>query len=196
MNNMTGSIEKGKRGQQMTNTKRFVVIHKLLEYLSESYYTTGKLAKLTGLSYKTVETYRPFVDRLLAERRVDRNTVRNLQVNRTYKMIERMVLDLDDIEAHIKDVGRKIQLKATIYGQIVKYSSHLALITGLNIETQVNVEQKQLVIIRAGNNSKPRVDYLEAEIAKESGVIGMESEHKEESNASVDDEAVDGDGDA
>lgn len=52
-----------------------------------------------------------------------------------------------------------IKNTALLYNQIYKFSSHLAQITGLNIETHVNVDPTKLVIIRS--NTK-KSDVIEA----------------------------------
>lgn len=143
-------ISKQPSGQRLTNAKRLVVIGKLIDHLSQSYYTTNELANKTGLTRKMIDTYRPLADKLIGENKIDRNVVRNLQVKRTYTIIEMLMKDLS------KTTDDK--LRQGYYNQIAKFSQHLALITGLNIETQVNVDQHQLVIIRANNNKRPIID--------------------------------------
>lgn len=167
MNNTT--VAKKKRGDRLTQAERVVAIAKLAEALTESYYSTNELSKMTGLSRRTVDRYRPLVDREIAEKRIDRNVIRNLQVQRTYKMIEMLMKDLERIESlnytkdgvlnerFAADVHNITKSKVSIYNQIAKFSQHLALITGLNVETHVNVDHQQLVIIRADNAKKPKV---------------------------------------
>lgn len=47
-----------------------------------------------------------------------------------------------------------VKERSALYGNIFKFSSHLALITGINIETTVQIDPTKLVIIR----SKPQED--------------------------------------
>ena len=140
-------IEKPKQGERLTNAQRSVITAKLVDYLSQGYYNTYQLSKMTHLSYKVVQTYRGLADKLITDRVLNRSNIRNLQITRTYNIIEKLMLDLKSCKS-IKD-------KALIYNQIAKFSQHLALITGLNVETHVNVDHNQLVIVRADNNKKP-----------------------------------------
>jgi|ERR1035437_5478719 hypothetical protein len=134
-------IEKTPRGKNFTNAKRLVIIAKLIDYLAESYYSTNHLAKLTGFTRQVVDTYRPLADEVISKQVLNRNNIRNLQVKRTYKIIEMLMLDLQACES--------IKEKTLIYNAIAKFSQHLALITGLNVETHVNVDYQQLVIVRS-----------------------------------------------
>lgn len=174
---MDSTISKQQRGKQLSNAKRMVIIGKLIDYLSESYYSTSELAKMTGLSRMTIDRYRPLADEVIGKQKLDRNVIRNLQVKRTYKIIEKLTQDLELIEQVRKDESGKITTKniysiikekTLIYNQIAKFSQHLALITGLNVETHVNVDHQQLVIIRANNNKRPVIDVNETNTDLES----------------------------
>lgn len=133
-----------KRGQQLTIAERNVHIAKLMETMVEGYHSTAELARKTGLSRRTVDAYRPLVDQLIATSKIDRNAVRALQIKRTYTIIEMLMGDLNSVSGYKE--------RATYYSQIYKFSSHLALITGLNVETQVHVDAKKLVVIRSNNH--------------------------------------------
>jgi hypothetical protein len=135
-----------KQGHRLVNTQRVVLIGKLIDVLCEGYHSTTSLSKKLNVSRDTIETYRPAADQAIAKLKLDRNVIRNLQVQRTYKLLEMLMGDLKGCTT--------VKEKTLIYNQIYKFSSHLALICGLNVETQVNVDQKQLVIIRANNGQK------------------------------------------
>lgn len=135
-----------KRGQQLTIAERNVHIAKLMETMTEGYHSTAELARKTGLSRRTVDAYRPLVDQLIATTKIDRNAVRALQIKRTYTMIEMLMLDLKQASGYKE--------RASYYSQIYKFSSHLALITGLNVETQVHVDAKKLVVIRSNTRNE------------------------------------------
>lgn len=152
---------KPKSGERLTNAKRLVVISKLADYLTQGYYSTNELSKMTGLSRKMIDTYRPAVDDIIGKQKLDRNIIRSLQLKRTYTIIEMLMKDLDVLNRIAKNDFERaglIKQKTLIYNQIAKFSSHLALITGLNVETHVNVDQQQLVIIRADNGKKPSIN--------------------------------------
>lgn len=140
MNPITG-LERKKDGHQLKNAERTVLISKLVDLLCEGYGTDNGLAKKLGVSTDTIRTYRPLADELIGKMKLDRNVIRNLQVRRTYKLIEGLMVELKNAKT-AKD-------KTLFYNQIFKFSSHLALITGLNVETHVNVDPSKLVIIRA-----------------------------------------------
>lgn len=127
----------------MTIASRNVLIAKVLDLVSEGIMSTRELAKRTGVSRPTIDKIRPLVDEIIGRDKIDRNIIRNLQIRRTYELIEMLMNDLKTCES--------IKERSIIYGNIFKFSSHLALITGLNIETQVTVDHKQLVIIRPQN---------------------------------------------
>lgn len=153
-----------KAGQRLTNAKRTVLIAKMFDALTQGYMSSYALSKQLKVSIPTIDSYRPLVDELIGKQKIERNVIRNLELQRAYKIIEMLMVDLQDIDNTYKEVERttrsidsKIKTKTNIYNQIAKHSSRIALITGLNIETQVNVDQHQLVIIRANNNKKPTV---------------------------------------
>lgn len=108
--------------------------------------STYALSKKLRLNRITVEAYRPLADNIIAKMKLDRNVIRNLQVRRTYELIEQLMVDLKASQSP-KD-------RALYYNQIYKFSSHLALITGLNVETHVTVDPTKLVIIRANQRKK------------------------------------------
>lgn len=138
---METTIVKRKRGQQLLNAERNVLISKLVDALCEGYSSTNSLAKRLEVDNSTIETYRPLADELIGKMKLDRNVIRNLQIRRTYELIEQLMKDLKQ--------STDIKSKSLIYGSIYKFSSHLALITGLNVETHVNIDPTKLVIIRS-----------------------------------------------
>lgn len=139
---METGLTKHKRGQQLQNAERLVLIGKLVDLLSEGYMSTYALSKRLKIPKQTIDTYRPLADKLIAESTLDRNVIRNLQIKRTYLLIEELMTDLKQKKLSVKE-------KSLIYGSIYKFSSHLALITGLNVETHVNIDPTKLVIIRS-----------------------------------------------
>lgn len=130
---------KGSR-KQLQVAERNVLISKLVDHLCEGYTSTNKLANMLNVSRDTIDRYRPLADELIGKMKLDRNVIRNLQVRRTYKIIEMLMNDLTECEG--------IKEKTLVYNQIAKFSQHLALICGLNTEVQVTADASQLVIIR------------------------------------------------
>ena len=143
-------ITKKKRGQQLVNAERLIVIGKLVDKLGEGYMSTYALSKQLKISKDVVNTYRPLADKLIAENKIDRNVIRNLQIKRTYQIIEQLMVDLK--------ATKDVKNRSMIYSSIYKFSSHLALITGLNVETHVTIDPTKLVIIRS--NQKREKDRI------------------------------------
>jgi len=151
-------VKKRKRGQQLLNAERTVLISKMVDALCEGYQSTNGLARLLKIDRRTVDIYRPLADELIGKIKIDRNVIRNLQLKRTYQLVEMLMNDLKSCET--------IKEKSLIYNQIIKASQHLALICGLNVETQVNVDASKLVIIRANNSGKDHsTNVIETEVS-------------------------------
>lgn len=115
--------------------------------------STNALSKKLGVARLTIDSYRPLVDSIIAKTKVDRNIIRNLEVTRCYRIIEMLMVDLDKATTP-KD-------RALFYNQISKHSARLAQITGLNIETHVNVDPTKLVIIRSSDKKKQIIEQTD-----------------------------------
>lgn len=144
--------------KRLINAERNVLISKLIDKLCEGYTSTNSLSKELHVSRGTIENYRPLADEIISKTKLDRNVIRNLQVKRTYKIIEMLI---DDLKKTVS-----VKERSLLYNQIYKFSSHLALITGINIETHVNVDHQKLVIVRANNSGKPEHPIVEVENEK------------------------------
>lgn len=137
----TVELTKKPNGMRMVNAERMVLISKLIDLMTQGVYSTRELAKRTGMTRLTVDRYRPLADDVIGKEKIDRNVIRSLQIRRTYELIEQLMKDLKGTT--------DTKERSLLYGSIYKFSSHLALITGLNVETHVNVDPSKLVIIRA-----------------------------------------------
>lgn len=138
------------QGSRLRLVERNILIAKMVDLLCEGYMSTYALSKKLRVSRQTIESYRPLVDGIIAKTKLDRNVIRNLQVRRTYELIEQLMTDLK--------ATKDTKERSMIYGSIYKFSSHLALITGLNVETHVTVDPTKLVIIRA--NQRKQADQV------------------------------------
>lgn len=153
---MTQQVSKKSRGQQLLIAERNVIISKMIDILCEGYTSTNAISKRLRIARGTVELYRPLVDEIIRKTKIDRNVVRNLQVRRTYELIEMLMNDLK--------ATNKVAERAQLYNQIYKFSSHLAQITGINVETHVNIDHQKLVIIRSNTTKKPKKPIIDAAI--------------------------------
>lgn len=138
----TGVIRKRKHGERLTKAERDDLIIELVKALQNGHTSTYELAKLLKVSGSTVDRLRPMADKVLLTTLPDRNTVRALEIQRTYRSMERLAMKLSNEKLALDSY---LRIDKSMQG----WSKHLALITGLNIETKVNVNQKQLVITRA-----------------------------------------------
>lgn len=144
--NTTQELVKKPQGQRMVLVERNLLIAKMVDLLCDGYMSTYALSKKLKVARQTIDSYRPLVDEIIQKTKIDRNVIRNLQIQRTYKIIEQLMEDLT------KQTDTKS--RALIYNSIYKFSSHLALITGLNVETHVTVDPTKLVIIRSNKRKK------------------------------------------
>lgn len=144
----------------MTATERSDLLADLVDHLLAGVYSDNGLAKLCKVDRDTVKRYKPAAFKIIANTQVDQNQIRTLEIQRTYTRIDTLYKELDQKKLSVKD-------KMAIHNQIAKAESHLALITGLNVQTTINVNRKQLVITRAHP-----ADVKKAK--KEAGVIDVE----------------------
>lgn len=138
-------IRKRKNGERLTRQERDDLIIELVKCLQNGHTSTYELAQLLKISGPTVDRLRPMADKIIINTLPDRNTIRALEIQRTYRMIEKLSLAFDGEKKYRPSHKMRMDISARILG----FSKHLALITGLNVETKVNVNQKQLVITRA-----------------------------------------------
>lgn len=153
--------------KQLQVAERNVLISKMIDLMTQGYMSTNALSKQCRVSKETIDRYRPLCDELIAKTRIDRNAIRALQIKRTYEIIESLMDELKELNkpVNVAKEGEKpryvkvssVKERTAIYGQIFKFSSHLALITGLNVETQVHVDPTKLVIIRSNKREKPQI---------------------------------------
>lgn len=138
---METGIARRKRGQRLSKAERDDLIIELVKHLAARYDNTHQLAKRFNVDETTIDRLRPVVDKIIANSIPDRNIIRSLEISRTYEMMGKLA----DMFEKAKPENSKLNITHAMLG----WSKHMALITGLNVETKVNVNQKQLVITRA-----------------------------------------------
>jgi hypothetical protein len=159
----SATLSKKSAGQQLTIAESNVLVAKMIDYLCEGFMSTNALSKKLRVSRGTVDRYRPLADDIIARQKIDRNVIRNLQVRRTYELIELLMTDLK--------ASKDAKDRALYYNQIYKFSSHLALITGLNVETHVIADPTKLVIIRSKSNKKQTNSVIDDAVAEQSDSV-------------------------
>lgn len=136
------SLVKHKSGQQMLAAERLEFVGSLVEIMLQGLYSDNQLSKMLKADRRTVNKYKPAALKLISAAKLDQGNIRALQVQRAYNRIERLTLELDNKNITLKD-------RMAVHNQITKLEQHLALITGLNVETKINIDHKKLVITRA-----------------------------------------------
>jgi hypothetical protein len=159
----SATLSKKSAGQQLTIAESNVLVAKMIDYLCEGFMSTNALSKKLRVSRGTVDRYRPLADDIIARQKIDRNVIRNLQVRRTYELIELLMTDLK--------ASKDAKDRALYFNQIYKFSSHLALITGLNVETHVIADPTKLVIIRSKSNKKQTNSVIDDAVAEQSDSV-------------------------
>jgi hypothetical protein len=154
LNSNTKTIKR-KPGQVMGRTERIDFVGDMIEHMMQGLYSDNKLAKMLDVDRRTVVKYKPQALKLISITKLDQNNIRQLQIQRAYYRIEQLIQDLNSQYEYIDAEGKphkaklSIKDKMAVHNQITKLEQHLALIAGLNVETKVHVDSKQLVITRA-----------------------------------------------
>lgn len=151
--NSTIGVTKRKQGHQLRNAERTVLISKLVDALCQGYQSTNSLAVLLKVDRSTIEAYRPLADELIGKMKLDRNVIRNLEVQKIYRLTEKLIKSLET------ETDKKYIMLT--HDKIAKYTSLLASITGIGQEFS-NVDNKgsKLIIVRGKDVSTP----VEAEV--------------------------------
>lgn len=129
------------QGRNLTKAERDDLIVSIVTRLQKGYASNYRLARDLKVNDRTIQKLRPMADAIITEQIPDRGIIRSLEIAKTYEM----VAYLADLLEKEKDHKRKMDISRSMLG----WSKHMALITGLNVETKINVNQKQLVITRA-----------------------------------------------
>ena len=132
---------KRKRGTHLLSDDKLRLTFSIVDLLEEGYTSENSIAKKLRVNTTTIRRYKPYALAVIGRAKLDRNTIRNKQIARTYRIIEQLTEDLQTAQS-VKD-------RCLLYGTIVKYSNHLALITGLGYDNQVQqADPQRLVVIR------------------------------------------------
>lgn len=129
--------------QRFTTEEKLELSANLAELLTLGYASTNALARQLNVDNKTVERYLPLARKVLQQLVPSREDYRAEHIARLRNVCQMI---LDDL-ARLGEDGKAYE-RAALYRVLGQFMGQLALVTGLNVETQVNVDQKQLVIIR------------------------------------------------
>lgn len=141
---MDNSIQltKRKRGKRLVNAERMVLISKLIDALCQGYRSTNSLAIMLKVDRQTIERYRPFADEVIGKQKLDRNVIRNLEVQKLYSLTDTLIKSLNT------ETDKKYIMLT--HDKIAKYTTILASVTGINQEfTPTDEKGTRLVIVRA-----------------------------------------------
>jgi hypothetical protein len=140
MNSVTNTVKR-KRGHQLLTDEKLKLTQDLVEVLQEGFYTDSALARKLNINQSTVKRYRPAAEGIIRSVKLDRSAIRNLQLQRSFKLVEGLVHDLEQAES--------TKEKRLIHSSIIKYFQHIGAIAGITTDSRVEItENRQLVIIR------------------------------------------------
>jgi len=140
METSTPSIKRN-QGQQLLTHEKMTLTERIVETMEQGTLSLHGLATKLGVNTTTIKRYKPYADRIYNNVKLDRTYIRNLQINRTMRLIERLTADLESCKT--------TREKTLVYNQLSKYYQHVAVISGIVSDAHhANVNQKQLVIIR------------------------------------------------
>jgi len=143
-------IVKRKQGQQLLTHEKMSLTERIVEAMEQGTLSIHGLATKLSVNTTTIKRYKPYSDHIYNNVKLDRTYNRNLQIERTMRIIERLTTDLETCKT--------IREKALIYNQICKYYQHVAVISGIVSDShQTNISQKQLVIIRPAKDKNKAV---------------------------------------
>lgn len=134
---------KRKRGQQLTTPEKMALTESIANLMEEGILSVLGLAKRLNVNTTTIKRYKPYAQSIFYKVRVSNKAYhRQLLIERQYKMIERLTIDLESCT--------NISERMIIVNQMQKYYHLLAVITGVIHEAKVPTiqEHKQLVVIR------------------------------------------------
>lgn len=158
---MTNYLIARTRGHKLTKREREELIIKLVDLLTTGYKTDSELAEQLQISRVTLNTLKPFADELLAVTADTQNVIRNQSIARVNRQIERITKHLEDGKLTFKEQMFAIST-------FTRLQSHLAMITGLNVETKINIDHKRLVVIRAHPDAVHKAISNEIEVTPRS----------------------------
>jgi phage shock protein A len=136
-----------KSGERLTLQERQAKIIEVRELMEDGFASVSKISDHFGVARQTAVEWREAALQLIAKdpNGFTREGIRNLQVGRIEKMIERLQEELSRAN-ELKD-------KLLIHDRISTYYERLARITGLNTDVHMNYQNpQQLVIIKTQDN--------------------------------------------
>lgn len=130
-------------GKRLSIADKVTLTDQIVECLENGYHSVSELARQCQVSRTTIKRYLPFALKRYNGVKLNRASIRTLELHRAYRFRERLTKELDNCQT-IKD-------KVSVSNQINNISKHIAFISGIGSEaklTQYN-DVKQLVITRA-----------------------------------------------
>lgn len=124
--------------------------------------STAAIAKKTKYSQTTVAKYRDQAMDMLIQLTPQRESIRTLEQQRCYWMIEQLSNSLKFSSKSKQKLSDTVKLTDAI----LRWSTHLSHLSGLMAETNVHVDPTKLVIIRSGDSSVKPPKIVDAEEAQ------------------------------
>lgn len=154
----TGIITKQWSGKRLNIEEKLSLTDQIVEYLEEGYHSISELARMCQVNRTTIRRYLPFALKRYHGVKLNRGSIRTLELQRAYRLRERLTDELDGCQT--------IKEKVSITNQINNVSKHIAFISGIGAEAKTVTynDVKQLVITRANpaEVSKIKQEAIEA----------------------------------
>lgn len=129
------------RGQRLSTAEKMELTEKIRDAMEEGVMSTNAIAKKLEVNTTTIRRYRTYAEHMYNDLKLDRSFLRNLQIKRTMKQIERLTVALEACSS--------LKEELAIHDRIVKYYIYLSQIAGIaNDNNVVPINNKQMVIIR------------------------------------------------
>lgn len=136
-------------GKALNKAESIELITDLVELLLKGYISDNQLSKDLKVSRQTIVRYKDDAMKIISSASIDQPRIRALHLQGLYQDLEELTIMLE--------TATSVKEKTSIYNQRNKVKQQIALISGLNVETKINLDHKQLVIIKSHPEERKRV---------------------------------------
>lgn len=127
--------------EKLTTDEATELIADLVDALLHGYVSDNQLSKDLKVSRTTIVRYKAKALKIISSTEIDQPQIRALHLQGLYQDLEELTMMLNE--------ATSIKEKTSIYNQRNKVKQQIALISGLNVETKINLDHKQLVVIKS-----------------------------------------------
>lgn len=163
------STAERKANGQLTVAGNVKVLAKVIDQLEQGYDTPGIIAKNLNIDHDAAKQYKKLAMEYFMGEGINRAAIRALQLSRANRYVQSLLNQITP--------DTTLTQRLQIHDRVIKWYQHIASITGLNIETTVNVDAtKPLVIIRSSAPKEIKEDKSQVIIHQGDVIEVSESE--------------------